>query len=167
MEGSALDACHEADTRTRPMSPETPVVVLSRREFARLAGLACMAAACSTDDGGLTAPTATGVTINGNTMTLTVGDNPTLNQSNGMVLVPQRSVLVVRVASGQYQALSSVCTHQGCTVSTFDGSRLTCPCHGSQFNASGTVAKGPATSALRAFPTTFDSGTGMISVNLS
>jgi cytochrome b6-f complex iron-sulfur subunit len=147
--------------------PETPVTLLSRREFAHLAGLACIAAACSTDEGGPTAPTAGGVTINGNTMTLTVGQNPTLSQSNGMVLVSQRSILVVRVAANHYQALSSVCTHQACTVSSFDGSRLTCPCHGSQFSTSGAVTKGPAASALRAFSTTFDSGTGTITVSLA
>ncbi|MBK8247409.1 MAG: Rieske (2Fe-2S) protein [Gemmatimonadetes bacterium] len=146
---------------------ETPLALLSRREFTRLAGLACVAAACSSDEGGPTAPTAGGVTISGNTMTLTVAQNPTLSQSNGMVLVSQRSVLVVRVSATQYQALSSVCTHQACTVSSFDGSRLTCPCHGSQFSTSGAVTKGPAASALRAFPTTFDAASGTIAVDLA
>ena len=146
---------------------ETPATLLSRREFTRLAGLACVAAACSADEGGPTAPTAGGVTINGNTLSLTVGQNPALSQSNGMVLVSQRSVLVVRVSATQYQALSSVCTHQACTVSSFDGAKLTCPCHGSQFSTSGAVTKGPAASALRAFPTTFDGATGTISVNLA
>lgn len=148
-------------------NPENHPSLMNRRDFARLAGLACVAAACSSDEGGPTAPTAGGVTINGNTMTLTVGQNPSLSQSNGMVLVSQRSVLVVRVAANQYQALSSVCTHQACTVSTFDGSRLTCPCHGSQFSTSGAVTKGPAATALRAFPTTFDSASGTITVNLA
>lgn len=146
---------------------ESPVTLMSRRDFARLAGLACAAAACSGSDGGPTAPDAAVISINGNTMTLLVAQNPALSRSNGMVLASQRSVLVLRTGGNQFQALSSVCTHQACTVSEFDGSRLTCPCHGSQFSTSGAVTKGPATAALRSFPTTFDSATGTISVNLA
>lgn len=149
------------------MHDEIPPSLLSRREFTRLAGLVCIAAACSSDDDGITAPTAAGVTINGNTMTIDVAANAVLTQGSGMVLVPQRSVLVVRTGNNQFQALSSVCTHQACTVSSFNGSQLTCPCHGSQFATSGAVTRGPATSALRSYPTTFDSASGTISVNLS
>lgn len=149
------------------MHDDVPQPLLTRREFTRLAGLACVAAACSSDDGGLTAPNAAGVTINGNTMTIVLASNAALSQGSGMVLVPQRSVLVVRTGTNQFQALSSVCTHQACTVSSFNGSQLTCPCHGSQFATSGAVTRGPATSALRAYPTTFDSASGTISVNLS
>ncbi len=147
--------------------PHNPAPLLSRREFARLAGLACAAAACTADGSGPTAPQASGINIDGNTLTLLLSQNPALSASNGLVLVAQRSVLVFRLSSTEYGALASVCTHQACTVSSFDGSRLTCPCHGSQFSPSGAVTRGPAAVALRAYQTSFDSASGTITVNLA
>ncbi|MEO1591907.1 MAG: ubiquinol-cytochrome c reductase iron-sulfur subunit [Cyanobacteria bacterium J06632_22] len=47
-------------------------------------------------------------------------------------------------------AFNSLCTHQGCTVD-WDGAALACPCHGSKFNADGTVAAGPASGPLDAY----------------
>lgn len=44
-------------------------------------------------------------------------------------------------------AVDSLCTHQGCTVD-WDGSAFACPCHGSSFNADGSIASGPASEPL-------------------
>ena len=66
-------------------------------------------------------------------------------------------VILIRVAAGNdassFAALSSTCTHEGCTVSRFDSGsgRIECnaPCgHGSRYTVSGAVATGPATAAL-------------------
>lgn len=66
-------------------------------------------------------------------------------------------VILIRVAGGNevssFAALSSTCTHEGCTVSRFDNGsgRIECntPCgHGSRYTLSGAVATGPATAAL-------------------
>jgi cytochrome b6-f complex iron-sulfur subunit len=55
---------------------------------------------------------------------------------------PGRSMAVYREA-GQVYAISTVCTHLGCIVKPGpDGFK--CPCHGSEFEADGTVRKGPA-----------------------
>lgn len=45
-------------------------------------------------------------------------------------------------------ALSSVCTHRGCLVSTQADGSFKCFCHGSRFSPEGVVQNGPATEDL-------------------
>jgi len=59
---------------------------------------------------------------------------------------PGRNVAVFRDAGGVW-ALSRVCTHLGCIVNEKPNG-FSCPCHGSQFTADGSVEKGPAPKAL-------------------
>lgn len=56
---------------------------------------------------------------------------------------------VYRDPKGDLHAVSSVCTHLGCTV-RFNHAETTwdCPCHGSRFAIDGRVLDGPATRAL-------------------
>ena len=49
-----------------------------------------------------------------------------------------------------FYALSSTCTHLGCTINLGD-EKFNCPCHGSQFSLSGNVLQGPASAALPNF----------------
>jgi len=64
-------------------------------------------------------------------------------------------LIVTRLANNVFQAVTSRCTHQGCTVGTYNGSNLVCPCHGSVFTASGVVVSGPAQANLTNYPATF------------
>jgi cytochrome b6-f complex iron-sulfur subunit len=57
-------------------------------------------------------------------------------------------VLLVKSKTGTLSALSPLCTHSGCTVNWDGSSLLHCPCHGSEFDATGKVLKGPATAPL-------------------
>ena len=66
-------------------------------------------------------------------------------------------VILIRTAAGNtassFSALSSTCTHQGCTISTYNSgaSQIECnaPCgHGSRYSNTGAVVTGPATAAL-------------------
>lgn len=69
------------------------------------------------------------------------------------LIIPAAHVVLVRDAAGNVHGLSATCTHQGCTVSSVSGGRITCPCHGSRFDAStGAVVNGPATRPLPAVP---------------
>lgn len=60
--------------------------------------------------------------------------------------LPEGRAYLIREEGGFY-ALSAVCTHLGCTTSAMDwGYR--CPCHGSQFDPTGRVLRGPAVRPL-------------------
>jgi len=55
-------------------------------------------------------------------------------------------VSVARV-NGILYAFDDTCTHRGCSLAEgdLDGTTVTCPCHGSQFDVtSGAVLRGPA-----------------------
>jgi cytochrome b6-f complex iron-sulfur subunit len=59
------------------------------------------------------------------------------------------NVIIIRSSATNYIALSSICTHQGCTVGySNSANKLICPCHGAVYNTSGTVLQGPAPSSL-------------------
>ncbi|HWV67346.1 Rieske (2Fe-2S) protein [Chitinophaga sp.] len=69
-------------------------------------------------------------------------------------------VIIIRTAAGNsassFTALSSTCTHQGCTVATYNNSskliECNAPCgHGSRYTTTGAVNTGPATAALTAY----------------
>ena len=62
-----------------------------------------------------------------------------------------RRVVVTQPVAGTVAAFDATCTHQGCTVRATDDGRLTCPCHGSQFDdATGDAVRGPAVEPLAA-----------------
>lgn len=69
----------------------------------------------------------------------------------GALVLPEDGVAVVRGAAGEIEALSLSCTHLGCRVTaTEDG--FSCPCHGSAFDRSGRVVRGPAKLPLHRLP---------------
>lgn len=94
--------------------------------------------------------------VNG-TITLTVDANSPLAAvgSAALVQASNSSLLVARTAQDAFTAVTAICTHQACTITGYNNQIYTCPCHGSQFNTNGRVARGPATSALRTFQTQF------------
>lgn len=89
--------------------------------------------------------------------------------------VPPGSVLLmgdvaVFSVEGGFCATQARCTHmQGpLNEGTFDGSTVTCPLHGSQFNVrTGAVLRGPAKDPLKTYCVTVDGEVGRVDVPLT
>ncbi|MCX8491896.1 MAG: Rieske (2Fe-2S) protein [Cyclobacteriaceae bacterium] len=71
-----------------------------------------------------------------------------------MVSSVSNQVIVARTASGDFLAVSAICTNEGTTIQYQSGSNnFRCPNHGATFNASGQVTNGPANRPLTQFKT--------------
>ena len=72
---------------------------------------------------------------------------------------PAGRFYLVRLADGGFLAISSKCTHLGCTVPWNDKEKVfPCPCHASTFDMRGDVLSPPAPRALDLFPVAIESG---------
>ncbi|RVU22096.1 Rieske (2Fe-2S) protein [Streptomyces antnestii] len=67
----------------------------------------------------------------------------------GAKLYQDENVVVSRPSADKYTAFSTICTHRQCPITMLEGTELTCPCHGSKFDATtGKVLHDPATVPL-------------------
>ena len=86
---------------------------------------------------------------------LSLRQHPELAEARGSLrLLPdgwEDPVYLLVLDGGGFAAVSSVCTHRGCTVD-LGGPGLACPCHGSQYDREGRVMRGPANRALTRYP---------------
>lgn len=145
----------------------------SRREFfvqsTQMMSLAAVATALTGCGGspsspggvsGLPALPTLSATIISNTFTLTIDGGSPLAAvgSAALVTASGRSFLVAHTGQSAFTTLTATCTHQQCTVSTYQNQVYECPCHGSQYSTTGAVVRGPAPTALRQFPATFANG---------
>jgi cytochrome b6-f complex iron-sulfur subunit len=72
---------------------------------------------------------------------------------------PGGKFYLARLADGGFLALSSRCTHLGCTVPWDEKTKtFPCPCHASTFDLQGNVLAPPAPRALDLFPVTIEGG---------
>jgi cytochrome b6-f complex iron-sulfur subunit len=72
---------------------------------------------------------------------------------------PAGRFYLVRLADGGFLALSSKCTHLGCTVPWNEKEKtFPCPCHASTFDMRGDVLSPPAPRALDLFPVVIEAG---------
>ncbi|HYF74354.1 MAG TPA: Rieske (2Fe-2S) protein, partial [Nocardioides sp.] len=67
----------------------------------------------------------------------------------GGVIYADQKIVVTQPTEGEFQAFSSICTHQNCPVTAVKDGTINCTCHGSKFSIEdGSVATGPATKPL-------------------
>jgi cytochrome b6-f complex iron-sulfur subunit len=66
---------------------------------------------------------------------------------DGEPFVPSGRAIAVFRHGAQVHAISTICTHLGCIIQASAGG-FACPCHGSEFEADGSVRRGPAPRAL-------------------
>ncbi|GAA1885014.1 Rieske (2Fe-2S) protein [Streptantibioticus ferralitis] len=77
----------------------------------------------------------------------------------GAKLFRDDKVVVAQPSKGTYKGFSAVCTHAGCVVDNVEGAVISCPCHGSRFNAlTGAVEQGPAGAPLAEVPVRIQGG---------
>jgi menaquinol-cytochrome c reductase iron-sulfur subunit len=94
------------------------------------------------------------------------GDQPvrktvTFAQRDGWrEVVSAQSVYVNRNSSGQFEVLSAICPHMGCSVSwQADHDRFVCPCHGGEFKPDGERISGPPPRPMDQLPSRVKDGT--------
>ncbi|WNE95921.1 Rieske (2Fe-2S) protein [Streptomyces luomodiensis] len=129
--------------------PASRRTVLCCAALAGAAGLG--AAACAPDGSGKKAsPTPTAPVDLGTAGAVPVG---------GAKIYREQRVVVAQPAKGEFTAFSAVCTHAGCVVDSVEDGAISCPCHGSQFDArTGKVLQGPAVEPLPSVPVTAEGG---------
>ncbi|SNT33666.1 Rieske (2Fe-2S) protein [Rhodococcoides kyotonense] len=119
------------------------------------AAAAVTLAACGGGDSSSVAETSTKAAGIGGAVPTEAADGPVSLGSaadvavGGGVIFKDQEVVVTQPTSGSYKAFSSVCTHQGCAISSIEDGAMICPCHNSKFSLTdGSVLQGPATEPL-------------------
>ena len=70
-----------------------------------------------------------------------------------------RDLVLVRTGDKEVKAMSTVCTHLGCTVYWEEGNQeFYCPCHAGRFDKDGNVLAGPPPTPLETYHTEIEDG---------
>ena len=77
----------------------------------------------------------------------------------GGEIFPDAQVVVTQPTKGDFRGFSSICTHQGCPVTSVSDGTINCTCHGSRFSIEdGSVQAGPAPRPLPTVKVTVSGG---------
>jgi Rieske Fe-S protein len=104
--------------------------------------------------------------VSGRTVVVQIDSSSPLAAVGGAAMVRSSggAFLVARTGQDSFSALTTICTHQTCTITGFDSTNYVCPCHGSRFTTTGRVVNGPANAPLRSFATQFSNNVLTISL---
>ena len=145
-------------------SPRVLHATCDRRDFVSV----CTLAALSVALGGCASLAMRRVTPVDGRLELALAHYPELSERESVLTVlpdgTDQPVFVLTDSEGAHTALSSTCTHLGCTVEA-GGTNLVCPCHGSTFDRQGRVLRGPAEDPLPKYQTRLTSD-GVLIVDL-
>ncbi|BAZ46751.1 Rieske [2Fe-2S] domain-containing protein [Chondrocystis sp. NIES-4102] len=138
---------------------------MKRRNFINWVGLGLLAsnfpvalAACSKSDTNTS-------NVNNQAKFVSLGSSEEL-QKNGYILNKESEIIVVKDNNNKISAVSSICTHRGCTVEwQKDSSTLFCPCHNAKFATDGQVVAEPAKVALPTYQVKEENGEILVATN--
>ena len=125
----------------------------NRREFVKdtLTGIGTVAfgSFMLVNQSGCSSPTEPNNSDETITVDLSLSENSALLVVGGALalgsnVIDSKGILLYRQSDTNVLAFSRNCTHNSCTIDSFQNGTSTCPCHGSQFNTSGNVVIGPA-----------------------
>lgn len=78
---------------------------------------------------------------------------------SAIVSLKKKKILFIRGPGDTLHAMKPECTHQKCAVQyKKKWGEIRCTCHGSTFDVSGKVQKGPADKDLRTYPAKIENG---------
>ncbi len=139
----------------------------SRRDFLKKSFtgviLGTVAASCINVEKLLAAAETYEVSSGGAPKTFSLSDYPELGNKGGYAMVSSKVIVINK--GGKYIALDMTCTHKKQLVE-FDGTKFSCPAHGSEFDGSGKVTEGPATKNLKSYKVTYNKDDNSITVNM-
>ncbi|HEY6172399.1 MAG TPA: T9SS type A sorting domain-containing protein [Candidatus Kapabacteria bacterium] len=94
-----------------------------------------------------------------------------LKNVDGSVVYPNNinsfyNFVITRISSTTFSVIAAKCTHLGCLVSPYDitTTRISCGCHGSQFDIAGVVKTGPASKSLKQYQHTYDATANTLTI---
>jgi Rieske Fe-S protein len=137
---------------------------MNRRQFlTTAAGASAGLVVIACGDGEVSGVPAQIITPPSGPVTLKVGDHPELATA-GVIKRVFGSIGVKRTGTTTFDALSLVCTHEGCGVDITTSTQLDCPCHLSRFDGNGNVVRGPADRPLPRYNTSYNSSTDILTI---
>ncbi len=122
---------------------------MDRKDFLSQVGVGAAAILIPACIGGLASCKKTSSTPQNVDFTLDVSSG-SLTSDGGFLV--SNGVVVARVNSSTFIAVSAACTHEGTTVNyVANSNKFHCPNHGAEYNSTGVVTQGPATQNLKKY----------------
>jgi cytochrome b6-f complex iron-sulfur subunit len=99
------------------------------------------------------------------TVDINAAANSVLKSKGSFLVIKDKNVILARTNDDNWIAVSSKCTHELTVINYQPATNdFRCPNHGAEFKSTGAVQKGPATTALTKYSTTFTANSGIVRI---